>query len=344
MRGFQTIQPRHRNWTIVSDDPPATERQKPMHPAYSVIIFTTASGAGYGLLIWLGLLGPLGWVPQTSAFGFVGLGLALLLITVGLLSSTAHLGHPERAWRALTQWRTSWLSREGVAAIATYVPAGLFGIGWVFLERTDGLFALMGVLAAALAIVTLICTGMIYASLPTIRAWHQPFVVPVYIALALATGALLLTFLLLLFGVVTTWAPCLSIITVATAWGLKTASWAHVDTAERTYTIEKATGLGRFGKVRPLEPPHTQPNYVMREMGYQIGRKHAQKLRRIALLCAFLVPGLLSLLMLLAGQIFGLLLAILAVISAAIGVLVERWLFFAEAEHVSMLYYGREAA
>src|SRR5690606_6912785 len=80
MRGFPTIQPRHRNWTIVSDDPPATERQKPMHPAYSVIIFTTASGAGYGLLIWLGLLGPLGWVPQTSAFGFVGLGLALLLI------------------------------------------------------------------------------------------------------------------------------------------------------------------------------------------------------------------------------------------------------------------------
>lgn len=315
-----------------------------MHPAYSVIFFTTASGAGYGLLIWLGLLGPLGWVPQTSAFGLVGLGLALLLITGGLLSSTAHLGRPERAWRALSQWRTSWLSREGVAAIATYVPAGLFGIGWVFLERTDGFFALMGVLAAALAVATLICTGMIYASLPTIRAWHQPFVVPVYIVLALATGAILLNFLLLLFGVATDWAPLLAILAIAAAWILKTASWSRVDNAERSYTIEQATGLGRFGKVRVLEQPHTQPNYVMREMGYQIGRKHAKKLRRIAVILTFLVPGLLSLLMLMTGAQLGLLLALVAVVSAGIGVLVERWLFFAEAEHVVMLYYGKETA
>lgn len=315
-----------------------------MHPAYSVIFFTTSSGAGYGLLIWLGLLGPLGWVPQTSAFGFVALGLALILITAGLLSSTAHLGHPERAWRALSQWRSSWLSREGVASIATYVPAGVFGIGWVFLERTDGLFALAGVLSAALALVTVICTGMIYASLPTIRAWHQPFVTPVYIALSLATGALLLSLLLLLFGAATAWAPWLAILTLAVAWLLKTVSWATADSAEKTYTVGQATGLGRFGKVRPLDPPHTQPNYVMREMGYQIGRKHAQKLRRIAVMLAFVVPALLSVFMLAAGTQLGLLLALVSVISAGAGVLVERWLFFAEAEHVSMLYYGREAA
>lgn len=315
-----------------------------MHPAYSVIFFTTASGAGYGLLIWLGLLGPLGWVPQSSAFGLIGLGLALALITAGLLSSTAHLGHPERAWRALSQWRSSWLSREGVASIATYMPAGLLGIGWVFLERTDGLFALAGVLAAALAVVTLICTGMIYASLPTIRAWHQPFVVPVYVALALATGAVLLSLLLLLFGVATAWAPWLAIVTLIAAWLLKTVSWTTADRAERTYTVEQATGLGRFGKVRPLDPPHTQPNYVMREMGYQIGRKHAQKLRSIAVLLTFIVPAMLSVLMLLTGAQLGLLLALVAVASAGAGVLVERWLFFAEAEHVVMLYYGRDAA
>src|SRR5690606_3931063 len=114
--------------------------------------------------------------------------------------------------------------------------------------------------AAALSVVTLVCTGMIYASLPTIRAWHQPFVVPVYIALALATGALLLGFLLLLFGMATRWAPWLAIITLVAAWVLKTSSWSRIDEAERTYTVEKATGLGRFGKVRPLVPPHTHPN------------------------------------------------------------------------------------
>ena len=96
-----------------------------MHPAYSVILFTTASGAGYGLLVWLALGGMLGLVPAERWLGIVGFGLAFALITAGLLSSTAHLGRPERAWRAFSQWRSSWLSREGVMAVATYVPAGL---------------------------------------------------------------------------------------------------------------------------------------------------------------------------------------------------------------------------
>ena len=105
-----------------------------MHPAYSVIVFTTASGAGLGLLAWLALLGLLDLVATERWLGFTGLALAFVLITGGLLSSTSHLGRPERAWRAFSQWRTSWLSREGVAAVATYVPAGVLGIGWVFFE------------------------------------------------------------------------------------------------------------------------------------------------------------------------------------------------------------------
>ena len=100
-----------------------------MHPALSIIFFTTASGAGYGLLVLLGLGGAFGWLPAERGFGLVGMGLSLGLITAGLLSSTFHLGHPERAWRALSQWRSSWLSREGVMAIATYAPAGLLGLG-----------------------------------------------------------------------------------------------------------------------------------------------------------------------------------------------------------------------
>ena len=94
-----------------------------MNPAPSIVFFTTASGAGYGLLFWLGLLRPLGLVPGVPAFALLCLALALLLITAGLASSLLHLGNPQRAWRAFSQWRSSWLSREGVAAVATYVPA-----------------------------------------------------------------------------------------------------------------------------------------------------------------------------------------------------------------------------
>ena len=97
-----------------------------MNPAYSVILFTTASGAGYGLMVWLALAVLFGSVAPAGPLAAVGLVLALGLVTVGLLSSTLHLGRPERAWRAVTQWSTSWLSREGVLALATYVPAGLW--------------------------------------------------------------------------------------------------------------------------------------------------------------------------------------------------------------------------
>ena len=88
-----------------------------MNPAPSIIFFTVASGAGYGLLFWMGLLRPLGLVPGSVGFAVAAIGLSLVLIMLGLLSSTAHLGRPERAWRALSQWRSSWLSREGVAAV-----------------------------------------------------------------------------------------------------------------------------------------------------------------------------------------------------------------------------------
>src|SRR5436190_18305384 len=149
-----------------------------MLPAYSVIVFTTASGAGYGLLIALALAVRLGTVPPDPMLVFFGLCAALALITLGLLTSTVHLGRPERAWRALSQWKTSWLSREGVAAIVTYLPAGALGHAWVFGELAPNQIAISAALSVLCAFMTLWCTGMIYASLPTVRAWHQPLVAP----------------------------------------------------------------------------------------------------------------------------------------------------------------------
>lgn len=134
-----------------------------MYPSYSVIFFTTASGAGYGLLFLLGVFNALGLLPESPWFGFASLSSALILITAGLLSSTFHLGHPERAWRALSQWRTSWLSREGIASVVTYIPAGLFSVGWIYLEQTHGIWSLFGLFASLGAALTVYCTGRIPA-------------------------------------------------------------------------------------------------------------------------------------------------------------------------------------
>ncbi len=311
-----------------------------MHPAASVILFTTASGAGYGLLLWLALFALAGFAPTTSLFGSVGLGLALALITIGLLASTFHLGRPERAWRALSQWRSSWLAREGVAAIATYVVAGPFALGWVFLHRVDGPFAAAAGLSGAMSIVTVACTAMIYASLKPIRQWSNGWTAPVYLCLAGATGALLWVDLTLAFGAFRPAFGWLVLTLTALAALVKLGYWRAIDAQTPRSTLASATGLSSYGTVRLLESPHTEENYVMREMGFRVARKHAAKLRRLVITMLFVVPLLaLSCVALGASPLF----AGVATLSAAVGVGAERWLFFAEATHVSTLYYGRAA-
>jgi len=310
-----------------------------VHPSLSVIFFTTASGAGYGLLALLGLLVPLGGLPQTPLFGFVALALALGAISAGLLSSMFHLGHKKRAWRAFSQWRTSWLSREGVAAVATYVPAALFGISWIFL----GTIALTAGLAAAfLAVVTVVCTAMIYRSLKPVPRWHNRWVVPSYLALALMSGALWLALLLEFFG------PrpevnVLAAVSIVIAAGVKVSYWRFIDTETPTSTSGTATGLGSLGAVRLFEAPHTSENYLLKEMGFVIARKHATKLRRAALLFGFALPCLLSVVPLFASGWPAILALLLAASLGTAGIFVERWLFFAEARHAVTLYYGTPA-
>lgn len=315
-----------------------------MHPAYSVIIFTTASGAGYGLLFLLGILGLSEYAPEVRWFHLVALTVALGLVTVGLLSSTFHLGHPERAWRAFSQWRSSWLSREGVASVVTYVPAGLMWLLLLFDGGSRGTMLWLGVAAAVLSVVTVYCTAMIYASLTTIRQWSNVWVVPAYLSLAVASGAVLLICLIAIFGSVPARFCFWTIAALMVALIIKLGYWRAIDTEARTHTMEQATGLGHLGTVRQIAAPHTSVNYVMKEMGFRVARKHAKKLRMLAAIFGFAVPALLVLAAVYAGQALAIFCGVIAVASCAIGLIIERWLFFGEAQHVVTLYYGEAKA
>jgi len=310
-----------------------------MQPALSIIFFTTASGAGFALLALTGVAVPFGFLPNNASFGIVTLLSAGILAVAGLCSSTLHLGRPERAWRAFSQWKTSWLSREGVLSIAAFVPAAIFAIGWVIFGRVSGVAGLCGILAAALAIGTVYCTAMIYRSLKPIRQWHNRWVVPNYLALGLMSGLLLLDL------IVRIWVrphviPLAALAVIAVAWWLKESYWRFIDTSSAPSTVASATGLGRRGPVRMLEPPNTEENYLLKEMGFQIARKHRLRLRLIVRIAGFLVPLLATLVALLG--LAPLLAALVAVLSAALGLVIERWLFFAEAKHTVTLYYGAE--
>lgn len=314
-----------------------------MHPAYSVILFTTASGAGYGLLIWLAITALAHGRASDWQFAIASSLVALALVTFGLLASTFHLGRPERAWRAFSEWRSSWLSREGIASLATYVPALLFALAWSGLLPQMRWLPPLALATLLMCVVTVYCTAKIYSSLVTIRQWHHPLVETAYLLWALATGSVLLALLASIFGLNAPVLGRISALSLIAAALCKGFYWHAIDTLPSAFTIEQATGLGRLGKVRQWESPHTAENFVMREMGYRVARRHAAKLRRYVLAAAFLAAAL----VLASGITSGppaVIFAVFATLTAAFAVLVERWLFFAEAQHVSTLYYGASTA
>jgi DMSO reductase anchor subunit len=316
-----------------------------MNPAFSVIFFSSVSGTGYGMLTWLGVATWLGLLPSDPLVGAVATALALVLTTIGLLASTLHLGRKARAWRAISQWRTSWLSREGLASLIAYIPALLLIVAWLS-GNTGPLIVALALLAAAMAVVTVICTAMIYASLKPVRQWHNGFVLPLYLLLSLYSGGLWLA------ALIGFWHPAAArvvalpaILAGAAALVLKLRYWRFIhrpqSSAPLRSTPETATGLGSFGRVRLLDPPHTQQNYLLREMGFVIARKHAARLRQISLAMGFAAPALLVLLAWLSDQSVTSTSLCLAAPLVLAGLFVERWLFFAEATHTVVLYYGR---
>lgn len=289
-----------------------------MHPAPSVIFFTVFSGIGFGLLTFLGLGYPAvtGW----SAFAFFVI--AYLCAVGGLISSTFHLGHPERAMKAFTQWRSSWLSREGVCAVVALVVMGLYGAGLVFFGQRWGLLGLIG---AIFSLLTVFTTSMIYTQLKTIPRWNSPATPAMFLSYSLAGGALLA-------GQVK-----LAIALLLIAGVIQVVLWMQGDgaLAGSGTNLATATGLGTNGSVRAFEPPHTGTNYLLKEFVYVVGRKHSFKLRVISLVLMAVIPVLLL------AAPFSHFLALLAVVSHLAGALASRWLFFAEAEHVVGLYYGK---
>ena len=307
-----------------------------MNPAYSVILFTTASGAGYGLLALLGLVGFNHGPVSVFAFGVTAIIIALGLITTGLLSSTFHLGHPERAWRALSQWRSSWLSREGVAAVATYIPAILFSATWTDIIHAPALIGPLGVITGTMCAITVFCTAKIYSTLTTIRAWNHALTAPVYLAFALATGGALMTAIATIFGRYQIFQVILTVASVILVSALKYFYWRSIDSAARTHTMAAATGLG--AGVRQWEVPHTSENFIMKEMGFAVARKHALKLRNTVFLLL-----LITVIALAACQITPLF-SLVAAPTILFAAVLERWLFFAEAQHVVSLFYGAEKA
>jgi DMSO reductase anchor subunit len=297
-----------------------------MNPASSIIIFTVFSGLGFGMLSWLGF-GFLG-DKENSIFFYA---IAFMFSMLGLVSSTFHLGNPQRALLAFTQWRSSWLSREAILSIFALSINAIYAVAVIFFGFQA---RALGFIGSFFALATIFSTAMIYAQMKTVPRWCSKFTPITFLLYALIGSSII---------------PAInepkSIIIVSSGFILlglfQTFIWLDGDGKfEKGSNIGTATGLSYLGVIRLLEPPHTGSNYLMKEMIYIVAQKHIQKLRFIALILSSIIPFIFFS----AGYLLGnpsLLVFLTGLFIHLCGTIVIRWLFFAEAEHVVGLYYDR---
>ncbi|PQM58218.1 MAG: dibenzothiophene desulfurase [Rhodobacteraceae bacterium] len=294
-----------------------------MKPATSLILFTVLSGFGFGLLFWLNL----GVSSNGKLSELVSFSLAFLISISGLISSSFHLGNPQRALLAFTQWRSSWLSREAILAmwtlLLTFIHAGLI-IGF------NRYIYWLGYIASGFCLFTIFSTAMIYTQMKTVPRWNMKITPVLFLLYGTVGSSLVLDqflfsfFLFLILGFI-------QIIT----WKLGDQQF------EKRSSIKTATGLTKTNSlVRMLEPPHTGSNYLLKEMVNIVAQKHIHKLRIISICLLSLLPAILCLTNLASDKSY-FVMSLAAVVTNILGTLISRWLFFSEAEHVVGLYYDR---
>jgi len=310
-----------------------------MHPAFSIIFFTSMSGAGFGAMAVAALLTR--YIGNTGTT--VTLVLGFILAGVGLLGSVAHLKSPMRARFALSQWRTSWLSREGVLSILTMGLAALIILRLFTVGHGDGSFDLwraLGVVMVLLAAGTIASTGMIYQSIAAVPDWSRQPTSLMFLLFAATSGGLIG---LASAGQAGNMAYGVALFFLFTLWYFKITVWSRTDKAEPIATVGSATGLGPAvgGEVRQFERPHVTENWLTTEMGFRVGRRHAMKLRIGAVALGGLLPAGLIALALAGIAPHGV--CWLAVALHMAGVFMERWLFFAQAKHTVSLFYGAQS-
>jgi DMSO reductase anchor subunit len=303
-----------------------------MNPAFSVVIFTTIAGAAQGLVVTLALA-LLAGLAIAPGFVDASLMLAVVMLLIGLAASFAHLGRPERAWRAVLMWRTSWLSRE-VIVLPAFI--GVVALWWLAL-RAGMNTPLLPLTAVVLAALLWYCTAMIYACLRFVQEWAQPLTLVNFTLIGLSSGLVLASALAAFAGeaaLLRVTGPCALVVTLI-AWATRMLALRHNATLKHKSTLQSATGI------------HS-PNLVQKSMGMSAGAFNTREFfhgRTLALLqsvrlgfivLCFVLPALLALWALASGSALPWALALACQVP---GLVAERWFFFAQARHPQNLYY-----
>jgi DMSO reductase anchor subunit len=323
-----------------------------MNPAFSVIFLTTLIGAGQGLFLALytgqvygtfGILG--GQLPPVDLY-VNGTLLVMLLMGLGLFASFFHLGRPERAWRAATMWRTSWLAREVIVlpafSGAAFVWGALyyFGIDPVLVSAGTvnlHLSLLVGFIATVLAFLLYLCTGMIYAAVKFIQEWASPLTVVNYLLLGSASGFTLAAALaasqqsnLVMFFVM--WAIIITLVGFTT----RMYSLRRNARIKRKTTACSAIGI-RHPKITQISQGAMGGSFNTREFFHHQSPQVIKAIKLAFPIAVFVIPVTL---LVLGWSNDSVMLLSIAFVVQYLGLLLERWFFFAQAWHPQNIYYA----
>ncbi len=309
-----------------------------MHPWFSVFFLTTLIGAGQGLFLGLyaaEIAALLRVAPpqQGSSFFVLGSLLALVLTGLGTIASLFHLGHPERAWRALAMWRTSWLSREGIALPAFMAAVFAYGLGHQLGWRAT---PAIGAVAAVLCLSLFVCTGMIYACIKFLQEWASPLTIANYMVLGCASGFTLASAFAAFtaHGLVADYAAAAIAFTLL-GLATRSASLLRNSRIKHKSTLQSATGI-HHPRIVQTSQGFMGGSYNTREFFHGRSRTMLRSIKWVFLALAFGVPLLLLGVGLRNGSALWLSLAFVVQYT---GLIAERWFFFAQANHPQNLYY-----
>ena len=309
-----------------------------MRPQSSIIFFTTLAGMAQGLLFFLALFNIKSPTFSAPFLSMLALPVSFMLLTLGLVASFFHLGHPERAWRAAMMWRTSWLSREVIA-----LPAVILLTAMTFLFIISGLVPAWLWAALLISILALwICTAKIYQCIRFIQEWSHPSTLSNFILLGLTSGGLLLEFLLMLWN--EPGAPLgMSMISGANfvllflALNLKLWIWRRNQKLKPKSNLASATGI-KGNNIRQTSMGFMGGSFNTREFFHHQTDRVISNIRKIILLMTYIGPMILLAFSMNSPSIIQI---AIALVMHYIGLLAERWMFFAEANHPQNLYYQR---
>ncbi len=321
-----------------------------MQPAFSVIFLTTLIGMGQGLFLAL-YTGQVYFVlnvvdkASTVTFYSIGSAVSLGLLMLGLVASVFHLGRPERAWRSAAMWRTSWLSREVIVLPTVMGLIFLYGLvhymGWNLTVMTIGavvidLSLIIG-LVTTLAVFSLyIATGMIYACLKFLQEWHSPLTVINYILLGAVSGFTMATLIAAykqpeLIPFFAGW----SIVLLVLAFIFRGASLIRNKRLRPKSTIQTAIGI-RHNQIKQKAMGFMGGSMNTRDFFHGKTALFFRSVKSVFMILVFAIPLVMLIIALIKPSVM-----ILAIATASmyLGLVAERWYFFAEGNHPQNIYY-----